>query len=360
MSCLKLSIEGEYLDSYIYSGNLFLFDENYVLSIYKWDILIGLAVKGCNVLTHLKLMGILGDSTNAKIEDEDRTDLFISKAGLKSAFRSSIQLNVWPSDINVFANILYISSEEGVQRYDLDYREGTLGKCFKIFDEMSFSISPNSSNRVAIAAGKSGVLTFIPKNKFLNQRDVCILMESPCTDLDWQSTVLLANTSDGVKRADYIPMPIKAEVGENFFEKFKEFKAFRPEPKNSDMAKLSWLGGDKFYSLNHDQTISFGNIKSIESSNHRTLDDCIFNNILKAKSSAFGAILETDNELFLMRDDKPKKVYGEPVNWRVFPRAKFYANHLHIITNDAIEIHIIASTVSDLLGFDADKIDLKG
>lgn len=361
MSCLRLSIEGEYLDSYIYSGNLFLLDENYVLSIYKWDVLINLAVKGCELLDSLKLTKILENSTNAK--GEDKVDLYIDKSGLKTAFRSSIELNVWPSDINVFANILYISSEEGVERYELNYIEGTLGHNFKIFDEMSFSISPNSSNRVAIAAGKSGVLTFIPKsNKYLNQRDVSLLTDSACTDLDWQSTVLLANTVDGVKRADYIPMPIKHQCGDNdtFFNKFKEFKAYRPEPINTDIAKLSWLGGDKFYSLNNDKTITSGNIKSIESLNTRVLDECIFNNILKAKSSAFGAVLETNNELFLMRDDEAEKIYGEPVNWRVFPRAKFYANHLHIISSDAIEIRIISSTMNDLLGFDAENIDLKG
>jgi hypothetical protein len=358
MSNLTLVIEGRYLDSYIYSGNLFLLDENYLLSIYKWDALTEIAVKGAGILVSLNATRILNDSSNVK--NNDKIELGINKAALESTILSSIELNVWPSDINVFANILYISSETGVVRYEFDYRNGILGNRFKIFDEMSFSISPNSSNRIAIAAGKSGVLTFIPKSKFLSKSDISLLIESPCTDLDWQSTVLLANTIEGVKRADYIPMPIKSEAGRNFFEKFKEFKAYKPEPKNTDMSKLSWLGGAKAYSLNYDKTISIENIKSAEKLKVIPLGELIFDKIIKAKSSAFGAVLETENELFVMKDDSPLKVYGEPVNWRVFPRAKFYANHLHVITNDSIEVRIISSNNDEIMGFDVESIDLRG
>jgi hypothetical protein len=29
---------------------------------------------------------------------------------------------------------------------------------------------------------------------------------------------------------------------------------------------------------------------------------------------------------------------GEPVNWRVFPRSKHYANHLHVVYDDRLEV----------------------
>ncbi|WP_413692279.1 hypothetical protein [Psychromonas sp. KJ10-2] len=127
-----------------------------------------------------------------------------------------------------------------------------------IFDEMSFSISPNSSNRLAIASGKSGVLTFVPKSKSLSRSDVKEFTSSICTDVDWQSTVLLANTTSGVERADFKPMPLYNDFIEKseFYEKFKEFKTYTPNVTIKDQAKLSWIGGDKVYSLNLDNTIS--------------------------------------------------------------------------------------------------------
>ena len=41
-----------------------------------------------------------------------------------------------------------------------------------------------------------------------------------------------------------------------------------------------------------------------------------------------------------MMDSNLKNVWlsGEPINWRVFPRSKFYENHLHIVYPDRLEI----------------------
>ncbi|WP_052879915.1 hypothetical protein [Vibrio coralliirubri] len=355
MASLNLFIEGQFLDSYIYSGNLFLLDENYVLSIYKWDRLVEIATQ---INTSEGLESLLKDSSQQF--SLDINEIVITSEDLKTAFSSRLDLGVWPSDINVFANILYISSENGVIRYDLDYKKGVLGSKFLIFDEVSFSISPNSSNRVAIAAGKSGVLTFVPKTKNLSRNYLKEFTFESCTDVDWQSTTLLANTALGVKRADFIPMPIYSDFDDkqDFYVKFKEFKEFTPKLHSKEHSEHSWIGGDKLYSLNHDQTII------VEDLNKKTVVTSVINKVenkvIKVKSSSFGAILETDDSLYILRSEEPQKVYGEPVNWRVFPRAKFYSNHLHIISDDHIEIRIISSTNNDTLGFNPDKIDLNG
>lgn len=355
MASLNILIEGRFLDSYIYSGNLFLLDENYILSIYKWDRLVEIATSKHHVE---ELEFLLKDSSRQF--SLNINEIIISADELASAFSSNIELGLWPSDINVFANILYVSSENGVVRYDLDYQKGKLGGKFLIFDEMSFSISPNSSNRVAIAAGKSGVLTFIPRTKSLSRNDLREFDCVPCTDVDWQSTTLVTNTALGVKRADFMPMPIfkDFDIREEFYEKFREFKEFIPKINYKENAECSWIGGDRIYSLNIDKKIT------VESLNQKefiaSVKSNIENKVIKAKSSSFGAVLETDDSLYIIRSDEPQRVYGEPVNWRVFPRAKFYSNHLHIITDDNIEIRIISPTKNDTLGFNPEKIDLLG
>lgn len=355
MASLNILIEGRFLDSYIYSGNLLLLDENYILSIYKWDLVVEIATSKHQVE---ELESLLKDSSQQFSLNID--EIIISADELASAFSSSIELGLWPSDINVFANILYVSSENGVVRYDLDYQKGELGGKFLIFDEMSFSVSPNSSNRVAIAAGKSGVLTFVPRTKSLSRNDLREFDCDPCTDLDWQSTTLVTNTALGVKRADFMPMPIfnDFDTREDFYEKFREFKEFVPKVNYKENAECSWIGGDRIYSLNFDKNIT------VESLNKKEVITSVKSNIeskiIKAKSSSFGAVLETDESLYIIRSDEPQRVYGEPVNWRVFPRAKFYSNHLHIITDDNIEIRIISPTQNDTLGFNPEKIDLLG
>ncbi|HAS6482024.1 TPA: hypothetical protein GRR69_05295 [Vibrio parahaemolyticus] len=355
MSSLNLFVEGQFLDSYIYSGNLFLLDENYVLSIYKWDQLVDVATKRN---TSEGLESLLKDSSQQF--SLNINEIVITPEELKTALSSRLDLGVWPSDINVFANILYVSSENGVIRYNLDYKKGVLGSEFLIFDEVSFSISPNSSNRVAIAAGKSGVLTFVPKSRHLSRKYLKEFTLESCTDVDWQSTTLLANTVFGVKRADFIPMPVYSDFYDknDFYARFKEFKEFTPKLHSKEHSEYSWIGGNKLFSLNHDQTITVEDLN--KKSIIKSVNANIKNKVIKVKSSSFGAILETEDSLYIVRDEEPQKVYGEPVNWRVFPRAKFYSNHLHIISDNHIEIRIISSSDNDTLGFNPDEIDLNG
>lgn len=45
MNDYNISIEGEFIDSFIYSGYLFLLDINFSLNIYKWDNLAKTALK---------------------------------------------------------------------------------------------------------------------------------------------------------------------------------------------------------------------------------------------------------------------------------------------------------------------------
>lgn len=354
MKTLKLFIEGRFLDSYIYSGLLFLLGEDYVLSIYKWD---NIVEKTTTLNNSHAFIDVLIDSTESIPQSDIK--LFISLNDIKQSHLSSIRLNNWPSDINVYANILYISSEDGVIRYNLDYKNGTLTNEFLIYDGSSFSISPNSSNRLAIAAGKDGVLTFIPLSKYLNRNYVEEFISEPCMDVDWQSTVLLANTVNGVHRANYLPRPEMKEFNDKqiFFEKFKEFKQYRPTPISQEQVHLSWVGGDKVYYLNNDNSIS---IESIWKNNKvKKSKNYISSNIIKAKSAAFGAILETESDLYFINQSDAIKIHSEPVNWRVFPRAKNYSNHLHIISEDTIEIRII-SEQNNILGFEPDRIDEKG
>lgn len=355
----SISIEGDYVDSFIYSGLLVLVDIDYKLSIYKWDELIRVGLKGVNPINYYKLRELLQDSRNP-IPKNALSEVVILKDNLKSSKLFSYEVGVWPSDINVYSNKLYISSENGVTRLDLDYKTGNLFKEIKLFDEMCFSLSPNSFGRLAFAAGKEGIFTFIPLSNIHSKNDVKQLINEMCMELDWQSTKLLAKTEDGVIDATYSHMPSQDsfDVSNEFYKAVKECKKIPPIISRNLNAQAAWIAGDKVYSLNYDGGIKVVNIKndSYEFESKVVID----NKLLRARTAAFGTILETNDELIGLIGNEKIHLAGESVSWRVFPRAKNYANQLHIIQDNRLEIIIIESIDGNNYGFDTEKIDQFG
>ncbi|GHY53462.1 hypothetical protein VCSRO70_3585 [Vibrio cholerae] len=361
MKKIKVTIEGEFVESYIYSGHLILVDKNYQLNVYKWDSLVGLALKGTGFPHVLLAQELLKDS-RLKISPSINDACYsISKSDLESCHVYSMDVGVYPSDINVFANVLYISSENGVSRFDFNYEDGKLHNKFVIFDEMSFSISPNSSNRLAIAAGKSGVLTFIPRSKHLSKLYLSELMNETCTDLDWQSTVLLANTYQGVKRANYKQMPLRDEYGDiqDYFEALKFFREFKPKIYGFDNELLAWVGGDKLFSLSSDNKLKISSINNSEL-DINTMDVGAISDVLKAKTASFGTVVETNEQLLLINDEGVNELFAEPINWRVFPRATNHSNQIHIIQEQFMEITIVESPDNNRYGFKPETVDFRG
>lgn len=352
-----INIEGDYVDSYIYSGYLILVDIDYRLTIYKWEQLFNKGLTGISSYQLMAFKRLISDSRK-KIPKLKLTNLTISKEVLANAKLFTFDVGVWPSDLNVLSNKLYISSEKGVSRLNLNYQDGTLSSEIKLFDEMCFAVSPNSHGRLAFAAGKSGVLTLVPFSHIHSQSHIKQLVPDVCVDLDWQSTKLFATTANGVVEATYEKMPNFDDFDEekDYWDEVELKKKTKPQIKINNQEKMSWVAGDtKFSFLNNGKF----NISSFDDESYE-VDTDFDDNLIKARTAAFGTILETGNELFSFIGDKLISLSKDPVSWRVFPRAKNYANQLHIIQDDRIEITIIESQVGNKFGFDTTKIDLQG
>jgi hypothetical protein len=179
-------------------------------------------------------------------------------------------------------------------------------------------------------------------------------------DLDWQSTLLFATTDKGVVEATYSKMPEKKDFAKeaDFFSAIKESKGRKPEVTIHQDVQSSWIGGDKKYSFLKDGQIM---IERFSSSGSRALIDLCFNEkVLRARTAAFGTAIETDQQLYALIGSDKFDLAREPIGWRVFPRAKNYANQLHVIQDDRIEITIVESIQNNDFGFDTESIDLKG
>ncbi|ENJ5959320.1 hypothetical protein AB1Z15_000509 [Vibrio parahaemolyticus] len=139
MESLNIEIIGDYVDSYIYSGNLILVGSDYVLRTYRWDDLIDEATDGIKYGDRQSILNISKDSTT--LSDEKTYNLEIKEKLLKKHFVSKIELGVWPTDIGIMSNWLYISSENGIDHVYLNYLTGQLGhmqRKSKLFDSMAF------------------------------------------------------------------------------------------------------------------------------------------------------------------------------------------------------------------------------
>ena len=61
--------------------------------------------------------------------------------------------------------------------------------------------------------------------------------------------------------------------------------------------------------------------------------------VVSGGTAVFGTVIECDRALVIVPSEgQPITLSGEPVNWRTFPRSKYYENQLHVIYEDRIEI----------------------
>ena len=351
-----VSIEGDYVDSYIYSGFLVLVDIEYILTIYRWEDLLAKSLTGMDAFEYFNVTQLLLDSRlpfPAKIEEE----YVIKKEILDTSIVTKYQIGVWPSDISIFANRLYISSENGILKMDLEFHTGMLSEAQCLFDEMCFSVSPNSYSRLAFAAGREGVFLLLPQSKNYDYRDVRQLIPNVCIDIDWQSTRLLANTIEGVVEAQFVEMPRKEnyENLQDYFSVLKERRSILPSVFNRQELDAAWIAGDSVFSFDRKGKMD---IKNIFGENAENVDYSINESkLLRARTAAFGTILEFEKSIIALIGASELNLPGDTVSWRVFPRAKNYANQLHLVKEDRIEINIIESVDRNQFGFDTENIN---
>jgi hypothetical protein len=109
-------------------------------------------------------------------------------------------------------------------------------------------------------------------------------------------------------------------------------------------AAYSWGSRDKFCQVK-DNKISVVQFNPWDEQNKfRTLGQLTLRDfkgdIVSGDSGLFGYVIECDNGIVVL-DSNLENIWiaGEPVNWRVFPRSKFYENQLHVIYDDRLDIY---------------------
>ncbi|ENJ5959319.1 hypothetical protein AB1Z15_000508 [Vibrio parahaemolyticus] len=218
-----------------------------------------------------------------------------------------------------------------------------------------FSVAPNSHGRLAFATGQEGVFL----NSWLSRdepRAESKLIDSPCIEIDWFDSTLIAGLEESVVRCDFEKIPNKNDMYDEEFEAaLRRIKLSRPKTITQEDTIRSWVAGDKIYRIKNNGELE---VSALENENGRNvkihLSDLALSEfaVNRAKTASFGTILETDQDLYILNSKSFEQVSDDFVSWRVYPRARNYANHLHIVKDDYLKISVINPECDDSLALD--------
>ncbi|MEH2093918.1 hypothetical protein [Nostoc sp.] len=364
---LPIKIEGDFIDSFIYSGTLFLVNANSHIATYNWEGLLN------KVLLNEKynFFEFLKDCRQYLTIDgnESQEVIYIDEHNLKSQKTGEIlPLKGWSTDINVYSNYLYIADETGVEAINFDYQQKAIDPSlrFPIWGEYAYKISPNNGQRLAIAAGINGIITAFPSKNYIKKKDIKIIEIDSC-DCEWIGNYLIANSDAGTFISIFDELPKRPEKPDDFF--YKNFNDIKKKPPNTqeilndsnESVAYGWMSGSKLFSLSSDGKLVTRNVDLLNAnnSNQTEIKLPISSNILSVRSGLFGAVIEIGDNLFSLTENGVDVISHRPVSWRVFPRAKNYLNHLHIIENDCLIIRayfVNSSDDSDSYGISFDDV----
>ncbi len=236
----------------------------------------------------------------------------------------------------------------------------------KVFGMKGFSISPNTNNRIALAVGSEGVFTSTLKNGLKTPHEVKVSNNSSI-DIDWLDESLFVN-SDSLVVENFLKIAQKKEAESNeLFVKIKReiekdydgdmadsvkilnssYKKYLdialsspPETlKLNDNYRYGWSSGDCNFVLNKDNEIVVQNKRS------GVVEKISIPDVLSApekmRTSGCGTMIESNEGiLFSISGGDIEMISNDFASWRVFPRAKNHANHLHLINEDNINIKV--------------------
>lgn len=351
---IALRIEGDFVDSFIYSGSLFIVTADARIKIYDWEELICSEFKGKTTLKDRLIRDFLLDFRAGLSAELEINEYYIDASSLNAVKRSELNLRGWPTDINVYSNRCYIASEHGVDDIKFDYhnKRFDVASKFSLWKSYAYKVSANDSHRIAIAAGINGVVAAIPKSNYISEdSDISVIVEEDSTDCEWIGNFLVSNSQAGSFVSTFAELPKipKGQVSQDFWKRYDRLKRASPETEKYSIDGVNpyyaWVAGDKLFSIIDRGALVVQEINSVIASEERSgggeftaIRDLtsgeIERKIISGRSGSFGTIIETADSLYSVTEDSIQCLSNRPVNWRVFPRARNYINHLHVVEAD--------------------------
>jgi hypothetical protein len=396
MQALKLTIEGEYWDSQIYSGRLYLFHVDGSVATIDWermvsewnvdpDLRIALlcAFSHSDYLYGRQLRVLFGDPEikqviQRKFERLKEVELTADQIVL-TRYRTSMQDSPFPfphSDCHVYRRRFYVSSQRGItssgcgqqSKHGISPRSATLWDCPVLSIAMY-------SNTIAMAAGEEGLLEqriaetpwrYSDESGEKPWKEPRTIADKHCESCDWTeySVYGSSHTNDGFLAYFSTNNGTGRKSGKEIARYAAPEFGIQPLPKGSEpsfkrtfeglftavqifhSSGYSWASRDKIYQATNGQI----RVKRFQPGEYRASKEPYselgtlvnyskLGDVVSAGVAVFGTVIEYDKGVVvILSDESQTTMLGEPVRWRIFPRSKYYENQLHLIQDDRLEI----------------------
>lgn len=375
MQPVKLTIRGRFWDSQIYKGRLYLFGLDGSLRELDWNVLVQSfrVPDRCRLALECAFQRsdyLYGNKWDKFYGDQEISTLLASKFDelLKQHLTldtpqldrlTETQANTpFPyahNDSLIYKDQLYATSQSGVFARSV-FEPGSLpSNVVKLWDA-PVSALDISYDVLALAAGDEGLYRAPTAQRFdqwtTPQNGPQSVWKHLCNDCSYISSSILAfgydsgaslvefkspkrdsqKTEDVIAEEFWRSKSIGTVEGQDIFNE-STLGGFVWGSKNRMcMAKNGMLHVAQYKTTNPRRTSVAKEVRSIKLAQWK-------GDPVSGDNAVFGAILELDNCLVVVRSDNNiDTLPGEPTNWRVFPRSRFYTNQLHAIYDDRIEI----------------------
>lgn len=365
MPALKVIVPGDFWDSQVYEGRLYLFHRDGMIMTVDWDKLIAdwsvdeslkLALE-CGFARSDYLYGSKWDLLFLDPEVKRLVIRKFSRLAKKSLHVRSSQLaaatlfvqdNPFPfphADSTVYHRTMFVASQAGVFGSECIRRKKKTGiqrNPTRRWDAPVVKLSANY-NSLALAALDEGLYE-LSVGDYSSNGDPVRLAQRHCSACSWAYYSIYGSSHlDGgflaqfrmVKGADDPPWG------------HREPSTVASEQDIFDARGLSWGTHDKLC------LATGGLIHVVRYQPWRGEDDAtVFTpigditlpqgseDIVSGAMGLFGTVLEVGDKLLILRSDNQiDSIEGDFVTWRIFPRSKHYENQLHVIYDDRLEIH---------------------
>lgn len=376
MNFVKIQIEGNFLDSFLYSGILFTIDTNGNLYTHSFKHLINNFADELDYSQEkleLKKFILNPSQKSNTLETDNSLEFTINQDFLtKHNIGTRLDLGFWPTDIDIRNNMIYISSEKGVEIYPFHWKADGPSLSFdkkKTLwnDSKVFGVSTGSWGRTMIAAGNQGALELFNQydsdlSAYLGEKKIQPKHISNGTWIDCElnkySTLLILKGID-----DQQTLNIERTISKNKLQDKLEDKSLDDEKKQDllnnlivDLEKNPThinLNDSNIiqYWLNDHTNLIHGIDKDLNKYKYDSKIkewvslykiDTVKTQVYNPSSTAYleeGMLFESNDSLFYSKNEMISEVKESFISWRTFPRSVNYINHVNIVTDDFLEIY---------------------
>lgn len=377
---IKIEIEGDYWDSQIYKGRLYLWKINGNLMVIDWEKLITDLIKGNDKKYSLTIESAFMNSDHLYSNKEMAT--MLSLLNYKNEFKSDLdelskkefvfsekKLAVYiinefenpfeniPTDIDIYYDTFYSLLDSGLWKIRFDPASKEIfseSKASKLWDCPLLALRIRSGGRIGLAGGNEGVFEYdvFPKTYLGNCKELKKIEDDIVKISDYQSLFINWSYSSIYNSSDIAESSLLAFEGNKDSNKLKYIGNISQEEifNSGEKSYLSWANDDKIYRITSSgmDMIRFTQSKLKEGSykeaftNKQTFDirHSDGKTAISAGVGLFGNIIEYENGLLIIQSNNEFfDIKGPITRWRMFPRSVRYENQLHVVLDEKLEIY---------------------